>query len=147
MKKLLGALLLLPALAFAQATDQFGRTVTCTGTAPVTCSTPDGISVSSATQASASTTINGMAPAGWAPPFVPATTLSVSGFIARFSPAEQTAIAGNPATLTFWLTLVAYPSIDVTDPRLVGGMAALVAANAITTARAAQIINLAIASP
>ena len=81
------------------------------------------------------------------PPAPPPTTIAVPAFIARFTPAEQTAIAGNPATLTFWLTLVAYPAIDTTDPRVTGGLAALVAANAFTAPRAAQIGNLAVASP
>lgn len=68
-------------------------------------------------------------------------------FIARFSSAEQAAVVGNTATLALWLTLLAYQEIDVSDARVVAGMAALAAAGVVTSARATQILNLGVSSP
>jgi len=83
----------------------------------------------------------------YAPPVAVPTVITTAQYVARFAPSERTAIMATPASLNLWLTLLAYTSIDVTDPQVTAGVAALVSANLLTAARGAQILNLAVASP
>ena len=90
-------------------------------------------------------------------PAAPAvTTIALSALIARQTPAEQQAIvglaqaqaaAGNPALLTALLEADANPIADVTAATTTTLYAALVAGGALTSARAAQILNLSEPSP
>jgi hypothetical protein len=151
-KYLIAALLLASAPAFAQAqTDAYGRPVTCSGAGPVTCSV-DGATVTAPTIAAAITTLNGMAPASYVPPAPPpSTTIAPLDFMARLTPAEQTAIAtasqSNAQILLFLLKLSGATQVDVTDPLTIAGVNAMVGAGLLTTPRGAQILDLSRASP
>lgn len=133
-----------PLVAFAT-TDQYGRTITCTGTGPVVCTT-GGLSVTAPTDVQAVTTFNGMAPPSYVPPPPPpATTIAAYDFINRLTPAEQGAIM---AARPMWgVQIAALGTVDVTNPTLVADFAAAVAGGLLTQARATQIMNLAVASP
>lgn len=80
-----------------------------------------------------------------------ATQISALGFINRFTPGEQQAVQTAAQThwnIQLWMTEVsAAGTIDVTNYTVTQGMAALVAANLITAARSAQILDLSHPSP
>ena len=141
-----------PALA-QNFTDQYGRAVTCTPAADgVSCSSADGLTVTAQTPAQASGVFNGMAPSTWVPPAPPPpTTIDPLAFINRLTPAEQAAIttAGQSnVQVQLWLMkLASAQQVNVTDPLTIGGVNAMVAAGLLTAQRAAQILNLSVASP
>jgi hypothetical protein len=74
---------------------------------------------------------------------VPAlTVIPTAQYVARFTASEQSAIIAAPAGLELWLTLLAYPSVDLTNPQVTAGVAALVSAGLLTSTRATQILTL-----
>lgn len=88
-------------------------------------------------------------------PLVPApaipTTITPLDFMARLTPAEQTAIAtasqSNAQVLLFLLKLAGAQDVSVTDPLTVAGIQAMVAAGLLTVDRGAQVLDLSRASP
>lgn len=132
------AIALLAALpASAQTVDVFGRLVTVNGK---TYSVP-GISVTAPSLSAALNVLSGLAPEGWQPPAPPPqTVIPRAAFTDRFMPAEKAAIVGTPKLLALWLELLGYDQIDVTDPRVVGGVSQLVAGGAVAPERAASIL-------
>ena len=145
MKYAIATMAMLAAFAAQAATDQYGRTLTCTGAGPVVCTT-DGLSVTAPTEAQAVTTFNGMAPESYVPPPPPPpTTISSYDFINRLTAAEQSAIL---TAKPLWpVQIAALGTVDVTNPTLIADFAAAVAAGLLTQARVTQILNLAVASP
>jgi hypothetical protein len=131
--------------------DIYGLTVTITGAGPFTGTRSDGLVVSNATIAAVMSTFAAMAPASYVPPVVVPTTIDAYDFINRFTAAEQQAVqtaAQSAWQLQIWMTqLAAAEMVDVTSPKIAGGMATLVAAGLLTSARAAQILNLGTGSP
>jgi len=87
----------------------------------------------------------------YAPPAPVPTSLTASAFIARFTPAEQNAMATaaqtNPQILLLLIRLSAAQSINASDPTVIGGVNAMAAAGLLTQARAAQVLNYSKASP
>ena len=82
--------------------------------------------------------------AAWsAPP--PPHMIGALAFIERFTAAEQTAlIAANP----LWaIKIAAAGTIDTTNATLLADLQAAVTAGALTSARAAQVVNLGVSSP
>ena len=145
MKYAIATMAMLAAFAAQAATDQYGRTLTCTGAGPVVCTT-DGLSVTAPTEAQAVTTFNGMAPPSYVPPPPPpATTIAAYDFINRLTPAEQGAIMG--ARPMWGVQIAALGMVDVTNPTLLADFAAAVAGGLLTQARATQILNLSVPSP
>jgi hypothetical protein len=127
-------------------TDAHGRIVTVTtagghdtyAVAGVSVAVPEGTPA-----ASALSTLAAMAP--WAPLAETATLIDPLAFIGRLTQAEQAAIMG---VRPLWgLQLARMPIVDVTDPTLVADIGAAVAAGLLTQARAAQVLDLAQASP
>ena len=149
------ALLVLTAPASAQTlTDAFGRTITCA--APIAgsakCTDPSGNIVISPNTSVALSTFGSMAPFGWTPPAEPATTLiNPFAFRNRFTTTERQAIitAGrsNSAVQDVYDGLLAAIQVDVSDPVTIAGIQALEAAGVLGAGRAAQVLNLAVASP
>ena len=138
-------ILLLATLSTQAATDQYGRTLTCTGAGPVVCVT-GSLSVTANTEAQAVTTFNGMAPPSYVPPpSPPTTTIPAYDFINRLTAAEQTAfMAAKP----MWgVQIAALGTVDVTNPALIADVNAAVAGGLLTQARATQLLNLSVASP
>jgi hypothetical protein len=75
---------------------------------------------------------------------------SVSAFFDRFTTAELAALVANTTALAIIVKMLAYGAnrlLDTTDPVITGYMAQAVAAGLITSARSAQILNLAVNSP
>ena len=114
----------------------------------------DGCIVGPCDADTARTVFDGMAPAGWSPPVAPVlvpTTIAPLAFMARLTSAEQMAIttAGlqSPQIMLFLLKLVAPGEVDLTDPLFTAGVRAMVGGGLLTADRAAQISNLAVASP
>ena len=74
------------------------------------------------------------------------TDLSPRNFMARFTTAESAAIATaaqtNASVLTFMLQVSAADYINVTDPRTIAGVNALVTAGLLTSSRAPVILAL-----
>lgn len=149
---LAASLIAVPALA-QTFTDQYGRAVTCTpATGGVSCSSADGLTVTTQTPAQASGVFNGMAPSTWVPPAPPApATIDPLSFINRLTPEEQAAITSagqSNVQVQLWLMkLASAQQVNVTDPLTIGGVNAMVAAGLLTAPRAAQILNLSVASP
>ena len=86
------------------------------------------------------------------PPAPPTQTVIASeDFINRFNPTEEQAImtaAQSSWQVNLWITkMTAAPSVDVTNPITINGMAALVVAGLITSARSTQVLNLTLSSP
>ena len=140
--------------AFAQTTaDQYGRVVTCVpgDAGTVQCSTSDGISVQAPTVPTALGTINAMAPASYVPPAVIPTIIDPDGFMARLTPAEQTAIATagqtNAQVMLFLIKLAGAASVDTTGTILIKGLQTMVTAGLLTAPRATQILDLTRVSP
>ena len=81
----------------------------------------------------------------YTPPPKKVTTIGALEFIDRLTPTEQAAfMSANP----MWgLQIAAAGTVNVTDPRVITGMAAGVKDGAITQARVTQVLNLAVASP
>lgn len=83
----------------------------------------------------------------------PPTQIASYAFIQRFATAEQQAIvqasqAAGGWQIVLWLhMLAAAGTVDVTQTAVTGGMAALVTAGLLTSARSAQVLDLAVASP
>ena len=79
------------------------------------------------------------------------TTIAPLAFMARLTPAEQVTIttAGlqSPQIMLFLLKLVAPGEVDLNDPLFAAGVRAMVGGGLLTADRAAQISNLAVASP
>ena len=74
------------------------------------------------------------------------TVISAVAFLDRFTPAEQvavqTAAVTNPAEIGTLLTVgMISGMIDLTDPKLITWIGALVTANAITSARSTEILT------
>lgn len=144
------AALVLLALPAAAQTDGFGRALACTGTGPVTC-TADGITITNTTLDTVVGAFSALAPPGYTPPARPLVEIAPLDFMARLTPAEQTAIAtagqSNAQVLLFLLTLAGATTVNVTDALTQAGVQAMVAANLLTQARGAQILDLAQISP
>lgn len=104
-----------------------------------------GITIGPMSQAKAQETMNAMQPDGYVAPSVTPVTISAIDFLARFTPAEAaTLFVWNPSLV---LQVSSAGMIDVTSPKLQLGIAAAVAAEKLTQARATQILNLAVPSP
>lgn len=112
----------------------------------------DGLSmtVSAPTPEAALATINAMPPYS-APKVEIPRQIDPMGFINRFDMGEQQKITEAAAAnwqVSLWLTkCLATASIDVTHKATQDGLAALVAAGLLSGKRAAQILDLSIASP
>ena len=84
-------------------------------------------------------------------PVVVPTTIDPEDFLNRFTSAEQQAVSTAAITtwqVQLWMTqLAAASTIDVTNAKIVAGVATLVRLNLLTSARAAQVLDLTRASP
>ena len=136
--------------ANAQSADNWGRPVTCTGANPVTC-TVAGMSVSDANLGAVMATINAMPPPQPPAPAVAPTTIATLAFMQRLTVGERQAIivaARTSAAIQDWRDMVlAVAQVDVTDPLTIAGINSMAAVGLLTTARAAQILDLSKASP
>ena len=150
MRVILAALLWLAiSPAFAQITDNFGRSISVSGNTYSVEDAKDGtqFSVTAATTAQALSIINSMQPAWHVPPALPNPTVITSiAFLDRFTPAEQAAVqaaaAAAPTTLGVGLTTgLAAGTIDLISPVLKVWMNGLVTAGAITSARETVILT------
>ena len=130
-------------------TDSHGRTVSVTGDGPFTL-TVQGMTVTANTVENGLTTLTGMAPwvdpATLPPPPTP-TVADTATFVARFTAAEQTAIASNPATLTFWLLMLGQPKVDTLSASLIAGLNTATSLGALAPGREQEILNLGVTSP
>jgi len=134
--------------ASADFTDTCGRQVTVVGDTYTVTGKSSKFIVTVDSLAKAQNTINSLLTDDCTVPVAaPVTSIATSSYIARFSPAEQLAVTGNPTTLTLWLTLLSYQVIDVTKQQVIDGMKVLVSAGVITPARAAVILDLSKTSP
>ncbi len=79
------------------------------------------------------------------------TNISSYDFMLRFTPFEQQAIqtaAQSNWQIQLWMTMIASKHrLNVADPKITGGMQALVSAGLLTAARSAQILDLNQTSP
>lgn len=78
------------------------------------------------------------------------TTIPVFAFFGRFTSAEFNGLMANSTAAGIIAKMVAYgvqQPINVTDPIIAGYMAQAVSAGLLTSARSAQILNLAVSSP
>lgn len=128
-------------------TDAYGRTITIAidqdgedvySLAGVTVSFPTG---TPQTQAVAS--IEGMAPADYAPP-APPRLFTFLEFMALFTPAEQAAIVGSNDVNVKLFTLMAAGAaggLSMSDPRVIAGVNYLVTAGLLTAANAALVLS------
>jgi hypothetical protein len=143
--------LLFPFAASAQTVDAYGRVLTCSGQKPIVCHSPDGITAANDAMGPIIQAFNATPPAGVSAYAPPPTTIAPLDFMARLTPVEQSAIANasqsNAQVLLFLLKLTGATAVDVTDALTQAGMAAMIAANLITSARGAQILDLSRASP
>ena len=138
---------------------------------PGTCSTPDGATHAAGTvlyrflwdgqtaytpMDSAGVSLMAVPDSGQTVPvYIPTapaqTTIAPLDFMARLTPAEQTAITtagqSNASVMLFLLKLAGAQTVDVTDPLTVSGVSAMVGASLLTQPRAAQILDLSQASP
>lgn len=135
----------------ANFTDAFGLAVTV-DVDGVTYTRSDGLIVVQPTQAQAASTFAGMAPSGWA--FPASTSIAIGALLDRFTAAELTAVmvllrTNSVASVWFhrYILCATGAQVSVTDPVIINGYNYLVAQSIVTSARATQILNLAVGSP
>lgn len=152
MKTILAAVCLLAGLSGAAVAqvDNYGRQLACTGSGPVTCSA-GGVTITNGSLESVVAAFNGLAPPGYQAPAPALTSIPPLDFMARFTPAEQSAIAtaaqGNAALMLFLLKMTAAAEVHPSDALTQAGVQAAVSAGLLTPARAAQVLDLSRASP
>lgn len=118
-------------------TDKYGHNIYHDGSGTYT--RDDGTVVKQPTEARALETFAGLAPSDYVPVVPKTTTIETGDFVARFTPQEIAAVmAWNPAMV---FQVSSAKIIDVTSPRLRAGLAAAVAAGALTQARVDQLLT------
>lgn len=130
----------------ANFTDRFGSTVldcstaACTDGAGAGMWQRSGVTIGPMGRAQAGNVMDSLAPDGWTPPAPAASTeIETTDFVARFTPAEISALlAWNPAMV---FQVASAKVINLTSPKLRAGLAAAVAAGKLTQTRVDQLLT------